>query len=61
MEEKPFYKSLTFYGALLVGVYAALEVAQGNLPVLKPFVAGLGATLTIFGFRNSKGDIKKLM
>jgi len=51
--KKPFYKSMTFYGALLLGVETALLLLQGDYAVLKPVVGFLGTFLTAFGFRRA--------
>jgi len=51
--QKPFYKSMTFYGALFLGIEAGLKFATGDYPRIEPFVMGLGVFLTAFGFRRA--------
>lgn len=50
---KPFYRSMTFWGAILLGVSTALGELGASYPVLVPIAQGLGTVLAVFGFRRA--------
>ncbi len=51
--EKVFYKSMTFWGAVLLGIEGVLIVLQKDYTVIEPIVTALGVFLTAFGFRRA--------
>jgi len=52
---KPFWKSMTFWGSVLLAVEAGLIVMGKNYPMIEPFLTTLGTFLTFFGFRRAIG------
>ena len=50
---KEFWKSMTFWGALLLGVMTAFDSLSISYPTLAPIAKGLGTVLTIFGIRRA--------
>ena len=50
---KKFYKSMTFWGALLLGIEAVLKGYGITHPTLSPVADGLGIFLTAFGIRRA--------
>ena len=51
--KKKFYKSMTFWGALLLGIEAMLKGYGTAHPLLTPIADGLGIFLTAFGIRRA--------
>ena len=51
--EKEFFKSMTLWGAVLLGLEGVLIVLQKDYAVIEPIVTGLGIFLTGFGFRRA--------
>ena len=51
--EKEFYKSMTFWGAILLGIEGVLVVLQKDYAVIEPILTGMGIFLTAFGFRRA--------
>ena len=53
--KKKFYKSMTFWGAVLLGIEAILRGYGATSPILSPLADGLGIFLTAFGIRRALG------
>ena len=53
--KKKIYKSMTFWGSVLLGIEAVLRGYGATNPVLSPLVDGLGIFLTAFGIRRALG------
>ncbi len=51
--KKEFYKSMTFWGAVLLGVSVTLKGLAVDWPTLLPIAQGLGALLGVFGIRRA--------
>ena len=55
--KKPYYKSKTFWGALLISLEVGLRFYNGEVtqPVLEGLIVTFGTFLTVFGFRDAVG------
>ena len=51
--QKPIYKSMTFWGSLLLGLEVTLQKLVVEHGALEPILTGLGLFLTVFGFRKA--------
>lgn len=51
--KKPWYKSMTFYGSILIAVEAGLLTMPGSFPGYEAAIAILGVFLTSFGIRRA--------
>ena len=53
--KKKFYKSMTFWGALLLGIEVVLRGYGRTHPMFSPLAEGLGVFMTAFGIRRALG------
>lgn len=51
--KKPFYYSITFWGAIFLGLSTAMDELTGVFPEIMPYAKGLGVLLTAFGIRRA--------
>lgn len=51
--DKDFWKSKTFWGAVLLGIEAFLLNLEGSWPYVEGIIALLGTFLVVFGFRSA--------
>jgi hypothetical protein len=51
--KKIFWQSKTFWGAILLGVETTLIALQVQYPWMHAVAGGLGAFLTLYGFRSA--------
>ena len=59
--DKPFWQSMTFWGAAGLAVEAGLIAFQAELPYqwLDVAIPMLATFLTVFGFRRAVGQLKR--
>lgn len=51
--KKSYWKSMTFWGAILLGVSTALTELGASYPVMMPVAKSVGSVLAIFGIRRA--------